>query len=297
MSGRNELMEAALEAHPEGIALVDAAGQVLFWNRAAETITGFTGIEVVARTAPWAIDLLVHGCGAWDGASRLDGASGARPALLHGRHKLGGDLALAARRLVLRDGLGERIGTAVLFHPAEVVEALPRGEVGGDETVEESQAQLEARLSERFEKFLQGSAEMGLLWLIVDQAHELRRTHGARACETMMERTERSLAGELHPGEEMGRWGEDEFLILTGETQPEDLLTRGQCVAGVARSTEFRWWGDRVSVTVSAGAACAQRGETLIGLLERAKAAMFSSLHAGGNRATLAPGRQLCTRS
>ncbi len=297
MSGRNELMEAALEAHPEGIALVDAAGQVLFWNRAAETITGFTGIEVVARTAPWAIDPLVHGGGAWDGASRLDGASGARSAVVHGRHKLGSDLALAARRLVLRDGLGERIGMAVLFHPAEVVEALPRGEVGDGETVEESQAQLEARLSDRFEEFLQGSAELGLIWLIVDQAHELRGTHGARACEAMMERTERALAGALHAGEELGRWGEDEFLILTRDAQPEGLLMRGQCVAGVARTTEFRWWGDRVSVTVSAGAASAQRGETLIGLLERAKAAMFSSLHAGGNRVTLAPGRQLCSRS
>jgi GGDEF domain-containing protein len=113
----------------------------------------------------------------------------------------------------------------------------------------------------------------------------------------MMDRTERTLAGALHSGEELGRWGEDEFLILTRVAQPEALETRGQCMTGVARTTEFRWWGDRISVTASAGAACAQPGETLIGLLERAKAAMFSSLHAGGNHVTLAPGRNLCSRS
>lgn len=297
MSGRSDLMEAALESHPEGIALVDAAGQILFWNRTAETITGFAAMEVVARSTPWALDPLVHGGGAWDEASRLDGVSGVRPTLLHGRHKLGGDLAIAARRLVLRDGMGERIGTAVLFHQAEVVEALPRGNSGDGETVEEAQVHLEARLSERFEEFLQGTAELGLIWLMVDQAHELRRTHGARACEAMMDRTERTLAGALHSGEELGRWGEDEFLILTRVAQPEALETRGQCMTGVARTTEFRWWGDRISVTASAGAACAQPGETLIGLLERAKAAMFSSLHAGGNHVTLAPGRNLCSRS
>lgn len=40
MSDRGALMEAALEGHPEGIALLDAEGRVLFWNRSAEGITG-----------------------------------------------------------------------------------------------------------------------------------------------------------------------------------------------------------------------------------------------------------------
>ncbi len=68
MSDRVELMEAALEGHPEGIALVDAAGRVLFWNRAAEAMTGFAGIEMVARTAPCALEPLLQVEGAEDEA-------------------------------------------------------------------------------------------------------------------------------------------------------------------------------------------------------------------------------------
>ena len=297
MSGRVELMEAALEAHPEGIALLDAAGQVLFWNRAAETMTGFCGIDLVGRCSPWALEELIHGGNAWDEVSHLHSSTSSRASLVHGQHKLGGDLAVAARRLVLRDELGGRIGMAVLFHPAEVVEGLPRGESGSTQEMNDSQARLEERLMERFEEFMQGGASLALIWLMVDQAHDLRRTHGARACEAMMERVQRTLAGGLHRREELGRWGEDEFLVLTEDAHSEALLARGQALAGVARTTEFRWWGDRISLTVSAGAARALPDEMLVSLLERAKAAMFSSLHAGGNQVMVAPGRQSCSQS
>ena len=41
MADREELMEAALEVYPEGLALLDIDGRVVLWNRAAEAITGY----------------------------------------------------------------------------------------------------------------------------------------------------------------------------------------------------------------------------------------------------------------
>jgi len=68
-------------------------------------------------------------------------------------------------------------------------------------------------------------------------------------------------------------------------------------LAGLARTSDFRWWGDRFSLTVSIGAAQAMKTEPLPQLLERAQAAMLASVHAGGNHITLAPERQTCSRS
>jgi PleD family two-component response regulator len=70
-----------------------------------------------------------------------------------------------------------------------------------------------------------------------------------------------------------------------------------QVLAGLARTADFRWWGDRVSLTVSIGAAQAQIAGTLADLLEGAKAAMFSSYQSGGNRITAAPEGDKCSRS
>jgi len=137
----------------------------------------------------------------------------------------------------------------------------------------------------------------GVLWITVDQAHELRRTHGAQACEAMLDKVERAMLNGLRPTEEMGRWGDDEFLVLSHERTPEMLADHAQRLAGAARTAEFRWWGDRVSLTVSIGAAQAEAAETLAQLLGRAQAAMVSSIHEGGNHITLAPEGQPCLPS
>ena len=67
------------------------------------------------------------------------------------------------------------------------------------------------------------------------------------------------MANGLRPGEELGRWGEFELLIVSCERTPEMLAAHGRMLAGLARTADFRWWGDRVSLTVSIGAAQAGR--------------------------------------
>jgi GGDEF domain-containing protein len=75
------------------------------------------------------------------------------------------------------------------------------------------------------------------------------------------------------------------------------LAVHAQVLAGLARTADFRWWGDRVSLTVSIGAAQAESAATLADLLERAKAAMFTSFRAGGNQIAPAPEGHPCLPS
>jgi len=43
MIDRSEMVEAALDVYPEGLALLDHEDRVVFWNRAAELMTGYPG--------------------------------------------------------------------------------------------------------------------------------------------------------------------------------------------------------------------------------------------------------------
>jgi diguanylate cyclase (GGDEF)-like protein len=125
----------------------------------------------------------------------------------------------------------------------------------------------------------------------------LRKTHGIGACDALFNRVERALSQGLRPSEHLGRWGDDEFLVISHERTPALLAVHAQMLAGLARTADFRWWGDRVSLTVSIGSAQAENSETLAGLLERAKAAMLSSFHLGGNHIKAAPEGHSCSRS
>jgi diguanylate cyclase (GGDEF)-like protein/PAS domain S-box-containing protein len=297
MVDRTQLLEAALDSLPEGIALADMDGRATFWNRAAEAITGHLGAEVLGAPVRDALEkLVVGGARQWTILTDTEAHPG-RGSLVEVRHKLGHTLPAMARILVLRDGLGGRIGTGVVFHPTESLDALPRGQCGEGIGVEASQADLEDRLMAEFDDISRGQLPFGILWITVDQSHELRRTHGARACEAMLEKVEHVLVNGLRPGEEVGRWGDDEFLVISHERTPEMLAAHAQVLAGLARTADFRWWGDRISLTVSIGAAQADPAETLAQLLERAKSAMISSTHAGGNHIAPAPWRHECLPS
>ncbi len=284
MAHCNELLEAAFDAVPEGVALVDSEGEVVLWNQAAQAITGYPAIGMLARPLPEGLEPLLLG---ESEDCRTAGAS--RRALVRARHKLGHGVPVIAPYLVLRDELGERIGGAALFHPAESLDALPHGE-SSDAGAAEAREEFEERLQTEFDDFKRGGPPLSVLWIGVDQAEDLRKTHGASACNAMLEKVRHAVVYGLRPAEEMCRWGDDEFLIVAHERSAEMLASHAHTLAGLARTSDFRWWGDRVSLTVSIGAAQAggDGTETLAQLLRRAQQAMEMSSRTGGNRATVA---------
>ena len=296
MADREELVEAALEVYPEGLALLDEAGRVVFWNHAAEIITGHPNAGLIGRELPQGLEPLAA-CGLFERTEPRQGPLLARGTLVHAQHKQGHDVPAITRRLVLRDPLGGRIGTAMVFHASEHANALPHGETSEGTEVRASQAELRDHLEAEHERFVREGVPLGVLWITVDQAECMRKTHGARACEAMLENVERTLANHLRAGEEVGRWGDEEFLVLSHEASGEVLANHAQVLAGFARTADFRWWGDRLTLTVSVGAAETEPGEQLAEVLQRARKAMETSVHAGGNRVTLAPGRLACSRS
>ncbi len=297
MTDRTELLAAALDSLPDGIAVLAGKDEVLFWNQAAEAITGFAAADLLEHPIPEGLRPLLDCAQSGDPQSCADLEAGCG-ALVRVRHKLGHEAPAIARVLVLRDELGESIGAAVVFHPAESLDALPRGETDQDEDVLAGQADLEDRLRNEFDDFLRGDDPFGVLWISVDQAPELRKTHGAGACRAMLEKAQHALRVGLRPAEELGRWGDDEFLVIAHERTAEMLDAHARVLAGLVRTADFHWWGDRVSLSVSVGAAqAAHAGETLAQLLELARQAMQSSIHSGGNCVTSAPGRLTCLPS
>ena len=151
-----------------------------------------------------------------------------------------------------------------------------------------------AELEERLRTSMTTSCVAGRHWVFrglewIRRRNCARRTALAPATRCLTRYGERLVHG-LRPAEEMSRWGDEEFLVVAHERSAEMLARHAKTLAGLARTADFRWWGDRVSITVSIGEA--QAGgvaeERLAQLLERAREAMETSNQAGGNRAIVA---------
>ena len=164
MIDRAELLEAALDSRPDGIALLGIEGEVMFWNRAAEAITGYSSLDLLSRPVPSFLEPLLLDAAVPINPLPGSGSAPACGAVVHLRHKLGHAMQAIARRVILRDALGERIGTAVAFHPAESLDALPHGETSegsAEEDLQSSRANLEERLQMEFDDFARGGPPFG----------------------------------------------------------------------------------------------------------------------------------------
>jgi PAS domain S-box-containing protein len=288
MTNRIELLEATLDSLPEGVGLAGGEGEVMFWNQAAQSITGYTAIELLGQPIPEGLEpLLANG-------NSMEQPPGTPPEshrwVTRAQHKLGHSVPVIANMLVLLNGLGERIGAAVLFHPVDSKDALPQSERSDLSYAEGARADLLERLQIDYDDFERGGAPLGILRITVDQAQELLKTRGVAACQAMLEKVYHALAHGLRPGEEIGYWANDGFLVIAHERSAEMLAAHAQTLVGLARTADFRWWGDRVSLTASIGAA--QVGsdpeESLTLMLHCAREAMENSIREGGNRATTA---------
>jgi diguanylate cyclase (GGDEF)-like protein/PAS domain S-box-containing protein len=316
-----ELLGASLDLMDGGMVVLDEQERVVFWNEAATRISGYAREALLGKPCPegfYRMDaqhlgelqahaesqVPLHGHFVTSQVSLYSGespkaAQPVRPALVELRHRQGHTLPAMLRRLPLRDAFGGRFGTLLRFHPVEDADRLPHGETGEGVGVEHSQADMEDRLDEAWREWSANAVPFGLLWIMVDQGAKLRKTHGRDACEAMLQVVETTLKHGLKPTEILGRWGDAEFLVLSHERTAEMLFAHAQQLAGLARTADFRWWGDRVSLTVSVGVAIAAGSERLSGLLGTAQKAMQGSIFAGGNRVTGDPnprGRE-CSQS
>ncbi len=233
MADRAELVEAALDVYPEGLALLDEAGRVIFWNHAAEIITGHPGANIIGRELPQALEPLTSVRRSSSAASPAMGAAAWDAARWCMRSTSRGTTFPRSRRsVILRDPLGGRIGTATVFHPSEHANALPHGDTSEGSEVRASQAELRDQLEAEMRALCTKpfrSEFCGSPWT---RREGMRKTHGARACEAMLENVERTLANHLRAGDEIGRWGDEEFLVLSHEPSGEVLANHGAGAGG-----------------------------------------------------------------
>jgi len=297
MSDRMELLESALDGLNEGFVAFDLVGRVAFWNQAAASMTGYALVQVMGRTIPEGLQGLLAPCGEFGEGEQQVLNQARHTGIVHLRHEQGMDVAAMAQTSILRDSMGQRMGLAVSFRPTKGLDALPRGESTDQEQIKQSQADIQDRLETAYNAFLHHNEKLGVLWILVDQADLMRRTHGPQACSGMLDVLERVLALGLNPDEFIGRWGDDEFLIVSHKRDALALASHGFVLAGQARTADFHWWGDRVSITVSIGTAQAEEDELLSHLLAQAKHAMHESVRAGGNHVTQARGGETCLPS
>jgi PAS domain S-box-containing protein len=295
-----EILRSALEGLDIGVCATDNNQKIVYWNQAAEKISGYTRGEVIGHSSKdnllmySAKDGALHDTADYQGQNLSDSAEPLSSSL-YLSHRHGHRIHVQVKTIALRDQNGDVAGVIEYFWPTE------GGDPWGKQSVAESYLSrevLELRLRRLLGVAANGGACFGIARLDVDQAGSLRRTHGREAYLAMLDIVEETLHGGLYPSDISGRWTDTDFIVVTQVRTLTALQHHAQMLGDLCRSSDFRWWGDKIGITLSVGGSMVVPGESAEEVLARVDSALNQSKEDGGNRVTMREAKEkTCSQS
>jgi diguanylate cyclase (GGDEF)-like protein/PAS domain S-box-containing protein len=274
--------EQLLDNLYDGVYFVDRNRTILYWNRGAERLTGYTRDEVIGRSC--ADNILCHtdasgcllcysNCPLSDSIAR-DRPNSARVLL---RHKQGHQVVVDVQVMPMVDDSGEVIGGVEIFRDAEAVISLEAAYRKMSELAEKdpltgavNRRHAGEILSHQAEVLQRSAVPFSVIMTDIDHFKRVNDTLGHQAGDTALIAFERSLEQGVRQEDTVARMGGEEFLIIL---PGQGLSNACKTAARLREAAPFAI--DDLRLTASFGVAEASPEESIDDLLARADAALY----------------------
>jgi diguanylate cyclase (GGDEF)-like protein/PAS domain S-box-containing protein len=295
-----DLYKELLDRMSDGVYFVDRDRRILYWNDGATRLTGYAAEEIVGlycqdntlcHVDSSGTQLCLSGCPLSECLE--DGVAHDSEIFL--RHKQGRRVPVNVRVQPIRDSEGEIVGAVEIFRDNSAqIEVRRKAETMERLAFLDALTQLPNRrflgMSMRTALFeYQASGDpFGVLVFDLNDFKAINDRFGHAGGDRALKQVARTLSGALRSADVIGRWGGDEFLAIAHGVSPEVLAgLAGRCVALVAETAYRNDEGGFEGLSVAVGAASAEPGDDVEGLVARADARMYEKKHGGNGRASV----------
>ncbi|MBQ2697261.1 MAG: GGDEF domain-containing protein [Clostridia bacterium] len=281
----------------DGIYYVDKERKILFWNKAAEEITGYPQEEIVGMRCQEThlnhIDeeghpLCIIGCPLF--ATLADGKQ--RQDRVFVRHRDGYRIPIHVNIFpIIKDG--EIEGAVEVFtqdsptvYEDDLVEKLSNIAMHDQLTRLPNRRYLESFLRYKMEEFQRFGRLFAVLFADIDNFGSFNNQYGHDLGDSVLRNIAASIKRSVRRNDLVGRWGGEEYVGIYSIASPEDIGIIGEKFRQLVHMTEVEHEGTLLTVTVSVGITVVQMGDTLDSVVERADALMYRSKKNGKDRVT-----------
>jgi len=290
-----------LDSLQEGCYFVDPERAILFWNKAAERISGFRAEEVVGKRC--FDNMLVHtddeGNSLCHGVCPLastiqDGEP--RQTTVYLRHKEGHRVRVQVGVSRVVDEGGTVLGGLETFVDAsptlaalEEVKRLKELALLCPLTGVGNRRYAEQMLEARFDllKRMEGEGTLAVLFLDIDNFKLFNDKYGHEVGDVVLKMVARTLRSAVRSSDFVGRWGGEEFVVVLSNLQPVDVARMAERLRALVQQSSRQSSQNRLEVTVSIGACQCGPADTGASLVRRADKLMYESKARGKNRVTM----------
>jgi diguanylate cyclase (GGDEF)-like protein/PAS domain S-box-containing protein len=294
-----ELHKAVLDQLEEGVYMLDRDRRILYWNAAAERISGYLKHDVAGQLCYGDLMMqgdpegaVVSGEGSPIAATMLDGKP--RESSVFMRHRDGHRMPVRVHSKAIHDSSGAIIGAVEMFE--EVLRGAERHPIWtlhdfgclDSLTNAANRRYGEMRVRQSLEALSMFEIPFGWLRIGLDGLEELERHYGHGVVDGALKLIAGTLDSSMRPLDVLTRWGKTEFRAEVHYSSGLELGEITERLVTLVRVSNLQWWGDRVRVTVSVAGAAAEQGDTLESLEARVGEVFESCRAGGGDRAAIA---------
>ena len=282
-----------LESLSDGAYIVDRFRRVLYWNPAAEAISGYPAGTMTGSCCDdrglchideHGTSLCSAGCPLMTAMATEDVT--VQTVYLH--HRKGHRVHVQVRVHPLKDQDGHTVGAVELFSsrspatiPMHEMEKLafldPLTGIG-------NRRHLERAIAARLADLDRYGWSFGVIFLDVDNLKDTNDCHGHDAGDQLLRTVASTLECNVRTSDVVGRWGGDEFVVAAAGATQKELSELATKLCTLIQHSSHRAKGASLQATVSAGVKLASRGDTVESLIRETDRLMYRSKTAGGNR-------------
>jgi len=294
----NELYLNILNNLRDGIYYVDTERRILFWNHAAEAITGYSAEEIVglscSRSGLNHIDeegrpLCIVGCPLF--ATLSDGKQRCERVFV--RHKAGYRIPLFVNIFPIRQE-DKIVGAVEVFtqdspkvYEDDLVERLSDIAMHDALTHLPNRRYLSSFLDYKLEEFRRFGRPFAVMFADIDNFSRFNNEYGHDTGDAVLTNLAESMRRSVRRSDLIGRWGGEEFVGIYAVGDAGDPPVIGEKFRLLAENTAVIRGGMPMHISVSVGITAVREGDTAGSITERADALMYESKRGGKNRVTV----------
>ncbi len=277
----SEICRSILESLPTGLCVVDVQKKIALWSDGAERITGHLRHDIVGHSC--ISETLLHcdqpGCEFCKEdcpVARAIKTSHPAEAIGFLHHKTGYEIPVRIRAVPVRNQHGSIIGAVEAFEelqqtgtPIHRDDRLKLPGCIDEVTNVASHSLMLSHLRRSLATFVEVQVPFSVLCLRLEGLPRFRSSLGPEAASSLLRVVARSLESTLWTTDLIGRWNDDQFLVILTGCREEALPAVRERVRRMLSGDGIEWWGERRSLPVAVGEASAQPGDTFEALMQR----------------------------
>ncbi|MGB9680233.1 MAG: diguanylate cyclase, partial [Thermoanaerobacteraceae bacterium] len=290
------MCENLLENLSDGVYFVDTYRKILYWNKKAEEITGFTRKEVINSHCYDNIlrhiddkgkELCKEDCPLV--YSIKNNKYIEKQVYLH--HKNGQRIPVIVKALPVSDDNGKIIGAVEIFNEAieqttlkKELEKLRELAYIDDLTGILNRRGLEFFLNEKIQEVKRYNNKIAVLFIDLDDFKDINDRFGHHIGDKTLKMISETLKNNLRANDIVARFGGDEFIIISEIKEEADLKTLAKKINSLIENSFFELSdGTLIKTSASIGGALIKNNDTIDKILKRTDKLMYVSKIRGKN--------------